>query len=295
VWAEGDGRASVWAAASPQTGALVREQGAGSRPWLLLDFLDDLAQAPAPSGWRELEGAGARCDNLVSAEDLAHGSRRRCCRRRPGGWEAPVSHVRELGKEHVLALPPGGAVNLVATGRNYFRGPDLRSTCTACRSISRRPALDPAARDRIFMIAVRDPSGAAEVLEAEGDGGTRPRRRSSRGLRRQGCGRSIPDVIENHNLHGFDLPFPRSGAPGSSACRSGSGRIEALGLRQRAGPARGCRESARGEDRRRIRLVAPGRELIDTMDAVLRHGFATSELRGAWTQGGRPALRSCGA
>lgn len=30
----------------------------------------------------------------------------------------------------------------------------------------------------------------------------------------------------------------------------------------------------------RVRLVAPGRELIDTLDAVLRHGFATHDLPG---------------
>jgi hypothetical protein len=35
-----------------------------------------------------------------------------------------------------------------------------------------------------------------------------------------------------------------------------------------------------GGGRRRVRLIAPGRELIDTMDAVLRHDFSTRELPG---------------
>ena len=85
-----------------------------------------------------------------------------------------------------------------------------------------------------------------------------------------------PDVIENHNLHGFDLPFldrraRRLGVPLALA------RIGPPGLRQRA--ARRGVAVGEGDDRRRIRLVAPGRELIDTMDAVLRHAFATSDLR----------------
>ena len=82
-----------------------------------------------------------------------------------------------------------------------------------------------------------------------------------------------PDVIENHNLHGFDLPFlarraRRLGVP------LGLGRIPP-GLRQR--PAR--RGIADEEDAtRRIRYVAPGRELIDSMDAVMRYGFSTGDL-----------------
>src|SRR5262249_30322880 len=87
-------------------------------------------------------------------------------------------------------------------------------------------------------------------------------------------GRADPDVIENHNLHGFDLPFldrrsRRLGVPLTF------GRIGPPGLRQRAafrGTARG------GSERRRIRFVAPGRELIDTMDAVWRYDFSTRSL-----------------
>ena len=86
-----------------------------------------------------------------------------------------------------------------------------------------------------------------------------------------------PDVIENHNLHGFDLPFLDR-------------RARMLGVPLRARPdraagaaaarRRGAASRATATRRRRVRFVAPGRELIDTLDAVLRHDFATRELPG---------------
>jgi DNA polymerase elongation subunit (family B) len=85
-----------------------------------------------------------------------------------------------------------------------------------------------------------------------------------------------PDVIENHNLHGFDLPFLARRAQRLGVTLA-LGRLERYGLRERA--AR--RGVVPGEDSgRRVRFVAPGRELIDTMDAVLRYDFATRDLPG---------------
>ena len=85
-----------------------------------------------------------------------------------------------------------------------------------------------------------------------------------------------PDVIENHNLHGFDLPFldrraRRLGVP------LALGRI-GVGPAAAGGAARHRERGRRGRSQRRVRFVAPGRELIDTLDAVLRHDFATRDL-----------------
>ena len=92
---------------------------------------------------------------------------------------------------------------LVATGRTYFRDLsfdhlhrmqfDLETT-----------GLNPD-RDRIFMIAVRYPSGTTETLEAprEGNAGESALIRELT----EKVSAVDPDVIENHNLHGFDLPF----------------------------------------------------------------------------------------
>jgi DNA polymerase elongation subunit (family B) len=81
-------------------------------------------------------------------------------------------------------------------------------------------------------------------------------------------------VIENHNLHGFDLPFLNRRAR-ILGVPLGLGRIGPPGLRLR-GARRG---SSDGRDTgRRVRFVAPGRELIDTLDAVLRYDFSTRDL-----------------
>ena len=124
------------------------------------------------------------------------------------------------------------------------------------------------------MVSVRDPSGRVTVLEVAevSDAG-------EAALIRELC-RVIremdPDVIENHNLHGFDLPFlnrraARLGVPLDLA------RIGPPGFRQRAA-SRGVLPDEPGESR--VRLVLPGRELIDTLDAVWRYDFATRELPG---------------
>src|SRR5258707_3741064 len=100
VWADADGRATIWRRVAG--GALVCEH-ARFRPWLVLDFLDGLASHPRLT-WRELDGPGA-LRYLVSADDLRtltravlHAASRRFGRQ--------LSYVREMGKEHVLALPP---------------------------------------------------------------------------------------------------------------------------------------------------------------------------------------------
>ncbi|MFL5386460.1 MAG: 3'-5' exonuclease [Longimicrobiaceae bacterium] len=277
VWAEADGRATVWRR-TPETGELVREE-ARFRPWILLDRLDDLVHLGprlAPEGdpgalvcHRELEGPG-ELRFLVSAGDgralvaaVLQGASDRLGRR--------VGHLRELGAASVLALPPEEQY-LVATGRTYFHGlafDDLRRLQFDLETTG----LDPA-RDRIFMVAVRDPSGATRVLEVErgGDAGEADLiRRLVEAVRE-----ADPDVIENHNLHGFDLPFLARRAR-TVGVPLPLGRIGRLGLRERA--AR--RGTAPGEDAsRRVRYVAPGRELIDTLDAVMRYDFSTRELPG---------------
>jgi DNA polymerase I len=227
VWADWDGRAIVWRR-DPATGLLVRED-VRFTPWVLLDSLDPLGPPSGHYRYRALEGPGA-LRFMVHAED---GRRLR--------------GLKDLGKERVLVLPPEEQY-LVATGRTYFRDLPFERLHRLQFDLE-TTGLD-AGADRIFMIAVRDPSGVVDILEAKGDGDA-----AEAGLIRTLVGRiaaADPDVIENHNLHGFDLPFlarraRRLGVP------LPLGRI-GRGLRQR--PAR--RGIADEQDTaRRIRYVAP--------------------------------------
>ena len=248
VWADWDGRASVWRRL-PEDGRLVRED-VRFKPWALLDSLDPLGTPAGHFTYRTLDGAGS-LRYLVHAEE----GRR-------------LQALRDLGKTRALILPPEEQY-LVATGRTYFH--DLPFDRLHRLQFDLETTGLDASVDRIFMVAVRDPQGATVLLEAAGEDDAAEAdliRRLVTKIRS-----ADPDVIENHNLHGFDLPFlarraRRLGVP------LPLGRIGG-GLRQR--PAR--RGIADEKDStRRIRHVAPGRELIDTMDAVMRYGFSTGDL-----------------
>ncbi|WP_349263091.1 3'-5' exonuclease [Longimicrobium sp.] len=275
VWADPTGRAFVWRRI-PETGALVRDDER-YRPWILLDRVDDLHHLGArlgpeddgetPFRWRELDGPGAlrfrvsAQDGAALASAVLHGASRRTGQH--------LRHLRDLGPGSVLALPPEEQY-LVATGRTYFR--DLAFDQLHRLQFDLETTGLDATRSRIFMVAVRDPSGAAHVLEADGEGDAAEAdliRRLVEHVRE-----ADPDVIENHNLHGFDLPFLATRAHRLRVPLA-LGRLGKLGLRERA--AR--RGTARGDDPgRRVRFVAPGRELIDTMDAVMRYDFASRDL-----------------
>ena len=275
VWAEDSGKATVWRRI-PDTGALIRED-VRFRPWILLPTLDDLLNLGTrlgPDGahdadvtYRELSGPGA-LRFLVSAPHartlssaVLEGAARRLGRR--------LAHLRDLGPGEVLLLSPEEQY-LVATGRTYFRGLtydhlhrfqfDLETT-----------GLDPRT-DRMFMVAVRDATGQSQVLEVTDDGDA-----AEANLIRHllaVIAAADPDVIENHNLHGFDLPFldRRARILGVPLTL---GRQGMPSLRQRAA-RRGVVSDWDAE--RRVRFVAPGRELIDTLDAVRRYDFSSRDL-----------------
>jgi DNA polymerase, archaea type len=274
VWATLDGRAVVWRRGP--SGELVREQER-FRPWALVDSLDDFSHLGSRIGpesdttarvrYRELEGDGT-LRWLVTADDsrtitaaLLTGASRRLGR--------PLAHIRELGGDTVFLLSPEEQY-LVATGRTYFR--DLSFDRIRRLQVDlETTGLDPR-RDRIFMAAVRDPDGRTEVLEVTtvDDAGEADIIRRIVGA----IQRADPDVIENHNLHGFDLPFLDRRARALGVPLK-IGRIGAAGLRRRAA-ARGFANEA--GDGRRVRFIAPGRELIDTLDAVRRYDQSTREL-----------------
>jgi DNA polymerase elongation subunit (family B) len=269
-----DGRALVWRR-SAETGVLVCEEER-YRPWLVLAHLGDLGPLRKQLGRNDrlalqhhkLDGPGV-LRHLVSATDgralrtaVLHGISQRIGRE--------VTHLGD--DESVLSLSPEEQY-LVATGRTYFR--DLPFDRVHRMQFDLETTGLDARTDRIFMISIRNPLGDTVVLEALSQNAA-----GEADLIRQFMAyvRTVdPDVLENHNLHGFDIPFLEQ-----RARRLGIplvlGRIEGLGLRQR-----GARSGVRmnnSDGARRIRFVAPGRELIDTMDAVRRHDFSTRDFPG---------------
>jgi len=277
VWAEGNGDAIVWRRI-PDTGELVREN-ARYRPWMLIDRLDDLRHlgpALARDGtnsaggaritYRELQGPG-ELRYLVQADAthvltnaITDGASRRLGHR--------VTSLRDLDEDSMLVLPPEEQY-LVTTGRTHFR--DLVFDQILRLQFDLETTGLDAAHDRIFMISVRYPNGETEVLEASGATDAAEAELIRHLLTKIAA--ADPDVIENHNLHGFDLPFINRRAR-HLGVPIRLGRTGLAGFRQRAAQ----RGVATDDSRRRVRLVAPGRELIDTMDAVIRYDFSTRAL-----------------
>ena len=87
------------------------------------------------------------------------------------------------------------------SGKVYFRGLSYNDLHRLQFDLE-TTALDPH-RGRIFMVAVRDNRGLATIIEA-------PAPEDEMRLISNLCAlirERDPDVIENHNLFGFDLPF----------------------------------------------------------------------------------------
>lgn len=260
VWADREGRALVWRRA----GEGVVCERARFRPWLYAAHLDDLAHLgrrlrpgdpEAPFSYRELEGPEGSLRYLVSARDgraleraLLEGASRRLGRE--------VSDLEALDDYYQV-----GPVEqyLMQTGRTYFR--DLPfARLHRLQFDLETTALDPR-QGRIFMAAVRDSQGLEQVLEA-------PRPEDEPRLVEALCAlvrQRDPDVIENHNLMGFDLPFLE-------------GRARALGVRLELGRAPGPAELVRLGEGRNARYSVAGREMLDTLDATWRVDFVVRAL-----------------
>ncbi len=272
VWANRDGRALVW----QRSGDGVRCIEDRFRPWLYAAGLDDLRHLDvalvedaagknenAPFKYRELDGPPDSFRFVISARDgralnraLLSGARRRLGR--------AIRRLADLPGEYYQV----GVVEqyLMLTGRVCFRGMAY-SDLHRLQFDLETTALSPR-HGRIFLVAVRDSCGLKTILEAPDAG-------DEAGLIGDLCSlvrERDPDVIENHNLFGFDLPFlaERASALGVPLHL---GRREAPPLLERYDAPAGW---GRG---RRTRYSVAGRELIDTLDAVRRYAFTDRALQ----------------
>jgi DNA polymerase I len=176
-----------------------------------------------------------------------------------------IKRLSELGDEYYAVGPVEQYP--MASGKVYFRDLNYEDLHRLQFDLE-TTALDPQ-RGRIFMVAVRDSQGLATVLEA-------PQPEDEARLIRDLCRLILerdPDVIENHNLFGFDLPFleQRARVRGITLDIGREGGPQVLVSHQETfavGP----------ETRKRTRYTVPGRELIDTLDAVRRHDFVVRDM-----------------
>lgn len=271
VWAQRDGRAIIWRREDDRI-ICTRET---FRPWLLATTLDDLhhlgeglqpasrTTLQASITYKELVGPdssyryvlSARTMRLLEQAILAGASRR---------LERRISSINELDTYYFV-----GPVEqyLMQTGQVYFRDLSYESLHRLQFDLE-TTALDPH-RGRIFLISVTDNRGLATTLEA-------PQPENEKQLVSDLCTlirERDPDVIENHNLFGFDLPFLEHRALALNVPldlgREGSPRrLESYQETLAIGP----------EARKRTRYSIPGRELIDTLDAVRRHDFVVRDM-----------------
>jgi DNA polymerase, archaea type len=181
---------------------------------------------------QKLEGAGA-FKYMVSWHDWNHLRR-------------ATNHSRDNPNLYAVGLIEQ---YLMQTGRTCFKGleyHDLRRLQFDLETTALSPK-----EGEIFLVAVRDSSGFETLLEGnESD--------LIHGLVAIIQARD-PDVLENHNIFGFDLPFLQA-------------RAAIHGIALRLGRNHGLLRPS-GE-----RFSLAGREIIDTLDAVWRHDFVTREL-----------------
>lgn len=214
------------------------------RPWLL-------TRAPNPllgGDVQELEGEGFRY--LYEFASLTE-------------YRAALAHLRENHVEHLTASTPA-RLALMQSGKTLFKGMRFDDVVRMQIDIETR-TLDPRDPDAgILLIAVADNRGLKEVLtgsEAE----------MLQDLARLVQSRD-PDVIEGHNIHGFDLPYlmERARALGIPLVL---GRDGAEAHRERL---RNCAIGA--INRPFVPAAVPGRHVVDTYLCVQRYDWARGAL-----------------
>jgi len=279
VWASRDGRALVWRREKDQEGERVVCTEEHFRPWLFAATLADLAHlgnallpSTAPGAktgmvsYQLLDGPDESYRYLLSARDgrfleraLLAGASRRLDHR--------VTSLNDLQDDYYHVGPV--EQYLMLTGRVYFRGLTYHDLHRMQFDLE-TTALDPH-RGRIFLVSILDSRGLATTLEA-------PTPDDEAHLITDLCTlirERDPDVIENHNLFGFDLLFLEQraavlGVPLELGRKGGPLLLERREETLTIGP----------DARRRVRYSVAGRELIDTLDAVRRHDFVVRDMPG---------------
>ena len=162
-----------------RNGSTVSREERPFAPWLLSADRLDLPDAD----WRELEGEGyrwmARFPNA-------------------GAYRAARGELRDKHVSH-LAFPSLERQYLVISGQTLFKGMAFNDVHRLQLDIETLGFTPEAKESEVFLIAISDNRGTEVVLSGPEDQILREAVRVIRDL--------DPDVIEGHNILGFDLPY----------------------------------------------------------------------------------------
>ncbi len=273
IWANREGKAIVWRREDGQ----VKRNIERFYPWLFAMHLDDLEhlksdlqpadeRSNAKIKYQQLDGEAGSYRYLLLSRDgrdlehaLCYGASRRL--------ERQIKTLTQLQDDYYRVGPV--EQYLMQTGRVYFRDLNYEDLHRLQFDLE-TTALDPH-HGRIFLVSILDNRGLATVLEAKNSD-------DEKALIRRLCEiirERDPDIIENHNLFGFDLPFLEHRAlvqdvPIHIAREGGPAQLEHRQETLAIGP----------EARNRTRYSVAGRELIDTLDAVRKHDFVVRNMPG---------------
>lgn len=259
VYADYSGQAWVW----QRVGDEVWLERPRFRPWVFARDLQDasaleLSDDPAaPFAVQTLTGEEGSLRYLLTARDgqalrrsLLQGASRRLGRE--------VKSFHDLSGYYTTTPIEQ---YLMASGRTYFKGMNFDDPVRLQFDLE-TTSLTPET-GRIFMVAISDNRGFECVLEA-------PRPDDEAALIRELldviAGRD-PDIIENHNISAFDLPYLL-------------GRAAAHRLPLNLGRSGGPRGLWRVQDGRTSpHWACAGREILDTIDAVRRMDLPSAGLK----------------
>ncbi|WP_407542915.1 DNA polymerase domain-containing protein (plasmid) [Deinococcus radiomollis] len=262
VHADHLGRAWIW---KREDGNVTLERGA-FRPWIFARDLQDVEHLGSRLVWnddsaefsvRSLKGEEGTLRYLLTGRDgqalrqeVLRGASKRKGRR--------IGSLREVSGYYGVGT---AEQYLMVTGRTYFKGLEMQDTVRLQFDLE-TTSLSPDT-GRMFMIAVKDNRGFERILEA--------RKASQEGEMIESLMEVIaerdPDIIENHNISSFDLPFLVR-------------RAEHLGVRvnfSRPEAPSGLWKVQDGGSS--PHWACAGREIVDTIDAVRRLNLPSAGLK----------------
>ena len=229
-------------------GSKVRREFVPFKPWILLTSVPGF---PLPDvNYVELDGAGYNILAEFHSQQAYQEAR----------FKVRDAHLSNL------TYPGGAKMALIRTGMTLFKGmtfTDVVRLQFDLETTSLNPEPD---ENRILLIAVSDNRGLVDIIEGE------EREILERFVAL--VGERDPDVIEGHNVYGFDLPYLLT-------------RAEKLGVRLKLGrdgsePRKGMERNyaiaAGGNTRPFTPIYIHGRHVVDTYLVVQRFDWAKQAL-----------------